>query len=249
MRSVIATRRARQLGWRYLGQALLLAGRAPRRLTWRQVVNRPLAWYRSVGRSDARTDRVPWITYGALDFIDSRLRPGMRVLEFGAGGSTLFFADRRADLVTIEHAPEWAEEVSEAVGERADFVWELHLVEPVASEANGALNTTDPDSFASTHRGDEGKSFEDYVRTIDRYPDAEFDLVLVDGRARASCFKRALPKVRRGGFVVLDDSERPQYRDTMALPAEDEWRRRDFYGPGPYHEWFWQTSVWERRKA
>ncbi len=54
-------------------------------------------------------------------------------------------------------------------------------------------------------------SFEKYVRSIDRFIDKSLDLVIIDGRARLSCITHALKKIRPGGYLMLDDSERERY--------------------------------------
>jgi predicted O-methyltransferase YrrM len=53
--------------------------------------------------------------------------------------------------------------------------------------------------------------FRSYVEAIDAYPDASFDLVVVDGRARPSCLRQAIPKLRPRGLLVLDNSDRDYY--------------------------------------
>jgi hypothetical protein len=236
-----------RLCWRYLSQSVVIAARAPHRVAWRQLLSRAPAWYRSIGGApEPIKDRIAWVTFGAFDFLQSTVRPDMRVLEFGAGGSTVFFLDRGAKLVTVEHEPKWAENVAEALSERQGNGWELHVVEPVPIASGAKEDPGESDPCTSSRSGWEGLSFERYASTVDRYPDSSFDLVLVDGRARPACFERALPKVRPGGFIVLDDAERPEYRPATALATNDCWRRRDFRGPGPYTDSFWQTSVWRR---
>lgn len=43
-----------------------------------------------------------------LDFMAGVIRPSSAVVEFGAGGSTRWFAVRCARLVSVETSPEWA---------------------------------------------------------------------------------------------------------------------------------------------
>jgi hypothetical protein len=57
---------------------------------------------------DAAGQPLPWFTYPAIHFLEDRLRPTMRVFEFGSGHSTLWFAARVADVVACEHVEEWA---------------------------------------------------------------------------------------------------------------------------------------------
>lgn len=65
-----------------------------------------------------------------LAFIESIITPDATVLEFGAGWSSRWFADRCARLVSIETAPDWAERVRlDLAG--ATCQWEVRLVDDV----------------------------------------------------------------------------------------------------------------------
>ena len=103
-------------------------------------------------------------------------------------------------------------------------------------------------SYTATPRECEqyvGKSFEGYVRSIEEYPDRYFDLVFVDGMARLSCIFHALSKIRPGGYLLLDNSDLPEYKEARSFLAD--YKRTDFFGIGPYlyEVPLWQTSVWE----
>lgn len=52
--------------------------------------------------------RRPWWPYPAVNAIEAVLQPDWRVLEFGSGRSTLWLADRCAEVVSIESSPVWA---------------------------------------------------------------------------------------------------------------------------------------------
>jgi hypothetical protein len=70
----------------------------------------------------------------------------------------------------------------------------------------------DPGSSHNFHSSDfKGYSFENYVRAIDAYPNDFFDFVIIDGHARLSCIKNSIPKIKRGGMLVLDNSDRNHY--------------------------------------
>jgi hypothetical protein len=73
-----------------------------------------VGWTRSRRASksvDATGSPVPWFTYPATDFLTSRISNHLRVFEWGAGGSTLWWAQRTAEVVTCEHDPNWYNEV------------------------------------------------------------------------------------------------------------------------------------------
>ena len=54
---------------------------------------------------------TPWLTEGAIDFLAAYLDHGMAVLEFGAGGSSIWMAPR-CTLTTVEHDPMWLDRVA-----------------------------------------------------------------------------------------------------------------------------------------
>lgn len=57
---------------------------------------------------------VPLLTEPARQFLDGYIQPDMNVLEFGAGGSTVWFSQRCA-LTTIEPRADWMDAVREKV--------------------------------------------------------------------------------------------------------------------------------------
>ena len=54
---------------------------------------------------------LPWLPYGAIRYLDTVVRPGVRVLEVGAGQSTVFFARRGAVVDSVEGNAGWRNEV------------------------------------------------------------------------------------------------------------------------------------------
>ena len=50
---------------------------------------------------------VPWITYPAQHFLEQRLRHNLRVFEYGAGNSTLWWAGKVNEVVSVEHDASW----------------------------------------------------------------------------------------------------------------------------------------------
>lgn len=60
---------------------------------------------------------IPWLTEPAIAFLDAYLDSTHRVLEFGAGGSSIWMAPRCHTLVTVEHDSAWLERVAPHVEE------------------------------------------------------------------------------------------------------------------------------------
>ncbi|MDG5750987.1 class I SAM-dependent methyltransferase [Qipengyuania sp. XHP0211] len=61
-----------------------------------------------LGKRPAR----PWISYDAADALGRHLGDNSRVLEFGSGMSTAWYAARAGDVLSIERDAEWFAEVS-----------------------------------------------------------------------------------------------------------------------------------------
>jgi hypothetical protein len=89
--------------------------------------------------------------------------------------------------------------------------------------------------------------FHGYASSIDSFPDSFFDLVAVDGRARPSCIYHARRKVKIGGYLMLDNSERAHYQRAKELLSD--WEKHEFYGPGPYNYCFSETTIWKRSRS
>jgi hypothetical protein len=195
-----------------------------------------LRWLHSMlpGHSPLR-DEVPWITFRAIDWLAAYLRPNMTVFEYGAGGSTLYFARRVRSVVSVEHDEGFYDVVRGLVSKKGIGNCEvMHRAPTPCADSDGA--------FSSSQWKYRGLCFETYVKAIDGYPDHSFDLVLVDGRARVACVKRAIEKIKPGGAIMLDNSDRPAYAGAGKSLA---WLARcDFTGITPCDLESSQTTVW-----
>lgn len=192
-------------------------------------------------------DEQPWMTFAAAEFLSGWLRKDMSVFEWGSGGSTIFFSRHAKQVLAIEHEPAWAEQVRAAITERKIANAMVEHLPPELDAAVAARDAADPAVFASGGEQFRGQSFQRYVTSINQFPDASFDLVVVDGRARPSCLQRGIAKVKTGGMLLLDNAERRHYQRARALLDPAQWELHDFSGPGPYCAQFWQTIGWRRK--
>ena len=225
---------------------------------WRRLLRRHphclqflVPWVSSVrsGRTPLEGG-YPWVTFPATRWLERALNPGMVAFEWGSGGSTLFISRRVARLISVEHEREWFEVVRGAIGEWAVDNCEYELVEPETRRISADPLFTEQGSYASGHRDYEGRSFEEYVTYIDRFPDGHFDFILIDGRARMDCIRHGCRKVRPGGAIMLDNSDYRRYQPALSsLEASTlkSWQRTDLFGPGPHAQCvYWRTTVWQR---
>jgi hypothetical protein len=201
-----------------------------------------LRWLRSMEKDFFLKRRQPWLVFDAVDFLDSLVLEGRRVFEYGSGGSTLYWCARRMHCVSVEHDPGWHEGVARRL-EGIPSV-DYRLVEP-EPDGGAAGDVADPDGYRSSDERFVGHVFRRYAMQIDPFPDGSFDVVLVDGRARPSCLRHAAPKVKRGGFLILDNAERGYYTANLGPDLRD-FERRSFHGAGPAIAQMWTTDFYRR---
>jgi hypothetical protein len=195
------------------------------------------AWLGSQGRTGL-TAAYPWVTFEASRRIEAMLTHSSRIFEYGSGGSTLFLARRAASVVSVENDRAWFDVVRAAVRDLPSV--ELLLVP-------GESATVEDDGLYRSNSASYGHlSFGAYVRTIDRFPDGHFDLLLIDGRARPAAFFRGQKKVRVGGLIVLDDSDRSGYAAAVAAADAAGWPSFGRFGPKPFTPEFARTTVWTK---
>ena len=155
---------------------------------------------------------LAWWTYEATDAVESLLarRGGeARVFEYGAGASTAWLARRSGGVTSVEHDADFGRYLATLL----DPAWSVDLrIVPARPSA-------DPE-VPSHRRGHDGLDFADYVAAIDGVP-GEFDLVIVDGRARVACTRRGLPRLASDGVLLLDNANREEYRSVVDDPRLD----------------------------
>ena len=129
-----------------------------------------------------KDEYLPWMNYSVISLLNERLTADLRLFEYGSGSSTLYFAERVAEIVTVEYDESWYNNVKQ----RSDHVENISV------------------HFAPVD--------DDYPRSIQRFGnDQPFDLVIVDGRKRVESAVFAISHLSEEGVVILDDTERPHY--------------------------------------
>jgi GT2 family glycosyltransferase len=199
-------------------------------------------WLMSLrSRGQQLAAQVPWLPYSAIAYLAQHVSGQAVVFEYGGGGSTLWLAKRVRQLTTVEHDAGWCANLDRTL--RARNLTNVTLVAspPRADAAADSARLPNGITYGSSSWPG---NFETYVKSIDRFPDDSLDLVLVDGRSRAACVVHAARKVKPGGVLVLDDSDRPCYH--AAIRELRAWPRRDFWGIRPFSLERSHTTCWTR---
>jgi predicted O-methyltransferase YrrM len=134
----------------------------------------------------------PWLMPEVIQWLEAILRRDTVMLETGAGGSTVWLAQRVGHLITYENNFAWAGRVR-------------HRLEQ--SKTDGFRCPVD-------------------LRFVEAYPTAgltmlpPLDVAMIDGRGRVRSVIDALPCIKSGGWLILDDSDRERYVEALRLARE-----------------------------
>jgi hypothetical protein len=176
----------------------------------------------------------PWFVQDSVKWLLGFLRPHMHGFEWGSGHSTIFFAQRSAKLVSVEHKRKWFQKVSSRLAER-DLCNVTYLFRPPGTESRPSqLRPTMLEELDFKPKPE----FAAYCDTILDYPSESFDFVSVDGRARIECAMNALDRLRPGGVLILDNSERSKYRSLFVVLTA--WPKVSFANG------VWETTIFRK---
>lgn len=120
----------------------------------------------------------PMISYRATRCLNALIQPSWRIVEFGSGHSTPWLARRCEFLLSIEDDPVWHRRVSARLGR--------HGLRHVRHELRAGP------AYCS----------------LAEFSDGYFDFALIDGSARAACVAAAVPKIKPGGWLYLDNTDK-----------------------------------------
>lgn len=179
--------------------------------------------------------KIPWITFPAIKYLENYLKRDMRVFEYGSGGSTLFFAQIVKGVISVEHDLNWFKKIRDEVILKKYNNVNLINICPV-------LDSNSEWYYYSYNANYSNMSFKEYVQEILNYPDNYFDIVFIDGRARTGCFIESIQKLRKGGLIVWDDTDRDRYRENFKI-SRQSLKKIEVPGPTPFSAFFTATTI------
>jgi SAM-dependent methyltransferase len=215
-------------------------------------------WFESLDGIPRNKDGVvPWITYPAFRQLQRVIKPGFKVFEYGCGGSSLWWAAHAAEVTSVEHDAAWADRVAKSAPANLKIITrEMGAICPENRRTAVAKFFADapalPVSKSREHNIMHGllcEEFLAYATEITEFERASFDVVVVDGMARALTAWLAAQYVKPGGIIVFDNTDRWQYNAAYQMLSDAEFRRIDYYGPGPVNRLEWCTSLFVRDLA
>lgn len=131
----------------------------------------------------------------------------MRILEFGSGRSTSWFARRVGQVASIEHSSQWFARVQADLSRERLSNVDLRLI-PLDH------NETAPEQ-------EHYNPLPNYVGILGEFDDESLDLVVVDGHYRTTCIRTCPPKLKQGGLLLVDDIN--WLGGPGGVPVPEEW--------------------------
>jgi hypothetical protein len=167
-------------------------------------------------------------SWPAVDYVRRHLKPGARVFEWGAGGSTTFLASLGCAVTSVESNEYWRDLVR------------MHIAQESFPGARPEVRFVAAESL-------EPALVQQYVDEV--RDGAPWDAIFIDGAemgilSRVACAKAAVNLVPPGGMIILDDSWRPIYAGVPELLRG--YRRMEFWGLGPARVGATKTDVYIR---
>lgn len=128
----------------------------------------------------------PWLTPDANQILSKFITKEKIGFEFGSGRSTIWFASKASRIISVEINEEWYTLVKNNIKDKSLLNIDYFLI-PGSNKENPELSL--------------------YPKKILEYPDDFFDFVLVDSIHRLQCAKNALPKIKKGGLLIIDNMD------------------------------------------
>lgn len=144
--------------------------------------------------------------------------------EWGAGRSTVWFAERCSQLCSVEDSQNWHDRVIAILARKGLKNVTLHHCQVGSEQSDPAAES-------------------EYSDVINKFPDNHFGFVLVDGKSRDKCALNAISKLKSGGLLIIDNVN-------WYLPSRSKSPKSQTYGEAPSSQ-AWQkfadlTKNWRR---
>ena len=145
------------------------------------------------GPVDANHSPLPFITYPAQALLHQIVQPNFKVFEFGCGHSSLWWASRVEEVVSVEHDTTWIKRIQEKKPANLRLILKEqgtvddNFPEDLADAFNqiAGAQTSSGNAELDVAHGLNCEDFTAYAAALARWPRNYFDVIVVDGMARS----------------------------------------------------------------
>ncbi len=133
---------------------------------------------------------APWLVPESVLFLEKWIQKNMKGFEFGSGRSTKWFAGKTSFFYSVEGNLEW---YYKAVNENKKNI------------KTGTCKIVYKDS--GNQLKDEPNKKKSYADSLSKFKKNYFDFGLIDGHFRFECIEKSLSKIRKGGILIVDNTD------------------------------------------
>lgn len=155
-------------------------------------------WLRSMEGGnpvDLDGNPVPWMNYPIVELLKARIPADAVVFEYGSGGSTVFWASRVREIISLEYDRDWFNRISGSLPANAKLRYCAQDIDGIYSRSAASTGSTFDVIFV------DGR---DRVNCViqSRYALAETGVLVLDDSQR-SRYRPAFDFMRGEGFSAL----------------------------------------------
>jgi hypothetical protein len=162
---------------------------------------------------------MPWLNRGCLDYLKSQDITQWDVFEWGTGFGTLWWSKFVKSIVTVDHTIEWNQNIKQRTTNK-NVIFKLRkLTRCKPSEYTNAINEN--------------------LR--------KYDCIIIDGRNRDLCGRTVLGRLKPGGIIILDNSEREKYRLLVNFLNHNFTLVNKFGIDKKVLSKIWETTLWQSK--
>ena len=177
---------------------------------------------------------IPWYAFEAIEFLKTNLTKNHTIFEFGCGASTLFFASKVKKVISLESNRRWFEIITSTLKNSGDFLLEKNYFSSANCEIFLMEDALDREEY------------QNFAKNYSQKNHLKFDFVIVDSLKRFECVKNSFETIKNDGYLILDDSERPNYKKIYDFLQKNNFSYQDFKGIAPAQLRIKKTTFFKR---
>lgn len=185
---------------------------------------------------------IPWITYPALNFLESATSVNSHILEFGGGTSTFFWALRGNPVTYLEFDASWSATISKSLSELGSSIPKIpvNLLADLSLDYRIEFDKTFAQELSAI-RDHFSKGLNDNLL----HQILSADLIMIDGHYRNYLLELS-SEANPDSIVVLDNAERWEYSSGVEHMIKAGWNKTEFTGLGPVNPYEWTTAIFSK---
>ena len=183
-----------------------------------------LSWINSskMGISvDENFKPIPWYSFQAIEYLNSKLKKTDIIFEFGCGSSTLYFQSRVKKIISLETNENWFNIITTKIANEKKLL------------ASKNLFKKDNVEIYLLKDGLENCEYENFAHNYSLKHQIKFDYIIIDSIKRQKSTINSINALSNNGTIILDDAERKHYQKIYEFLISKNFNRESFLGIAP----------------